>query len=168
MRVGGEVGELLGAVIGGAGGQIRFLIPGKDVAGAIHQRDFAHAVGKDHEPSLYIAEDLASLIPLGARQATQNFSSSHPAVHILIRNIDRSLSQEQITDLFRKHGKVTSCTLVMDPKTGQSKGFGFAEMPNMDESSKAISQLNGLKVGSSALRVKRAANSTITKHRGRP
>ena len=89
-------------------------------------------------------------------------------MQILIRNIARSLSQEQITDLFRKHGKVTSCTLVMDPKTGQSKGFGFAEMPNMDESTKAISQLNGLKVGSSALRVKRAANSTITKHRGRP
>jgi RNA recognition motif-containing protein len=108
------------------------------------------------------------LIPLGARQAAQNFPSFRSAVQILIRNIDRSLSQEQITDLFRKHGKVTSCTLVMDPKTGQSKGFGFAEMPNMDESNKAISQLNGLKVGSSALRVKRAANSTITKHRGRP
>ena len=89
-------------------------------------------------------------------------------MQILIRNIDRSLSQEQITELLRKHGKVTFCTLVMDPKTGRSKGFGFAEMPNMDEAAKAISQLNGLKVGSSALRVKRAANSTITKHRGRP
>ncbi len=88
-------------------------------------------------------------------------------MQILIRNIDRSLSQEQITELFRKHGKVTSCTLVMDPRTGQSKGFGFAEMPNMDEASKAISQLNGLKVRSSALRVKRAANSTMTKHKGR-
>ncbi len=88
-------------------------------------------------------------------------------MQILIRNIDRSLTGEQITELFRKYGKVTSCTLVMDAKTGQSKGFGFAEMPNLDEASKAISQLNGLKVGSSALRVKRAANSTISKHRGK-
>lgn len=54
----------------------------------------------------------------------------------------------------------------MDAKTGQSKGFGFAEMPNMDEASNAIRLLNGLKVGSSTLRVKRAANSTISKHRG--
>jgi hypothetical protein len=108
------------------------------------------------------------LIPLGARQDARNCPHFPPAVQILIRNIDRSLSQEQITELFRKHGKVTSCTLVMDPKTGQSKGFGFAEMPNMDEASKAISQLNGQKVGSSALRVKRAANSTISKHRGKP
>ena len=88
-------------------------------------------------------------------------------MQILIRNIDRSLTGEQITELFRKYGNVTSCTLVMDAKTGQSKGFGFAEMPNLDEASKAISQLNGLKVGSSALRVKRAANSTISKHRGK-
>jgi RNA recognition motif-containing protein len=88
-------------------------------------------------------------------------------VQILIRNIDRSLSQEQITELLRKHGKVSSCVLVMDAKTGQSKGFGFAEMPNMDEAAKAISQLNGYRAGNSALRVKRAANSTITKHRGK-
>ncbi|MFM2196800.1 MAG: hypothetical protein RLZZ505_232 [Verrucomicrobiota bacterium] len=87
-------------------------------------------------------------------------------MQILIRNIDRNLSEAQISELFRKYGKVSSCTLVMDAKTGQSKGFGFAEMPNMDEASKAISQLNGQKVGSTALRVKRAANSTITKHRG--
>ena len=87
-------------------------------------------------------------------------------MQILIRNIDSSLTEAQIADLFRKHGKVSSCSLVMDAKTGQSKGFGFADMPNMDEASKAISQLNGLKVGSSALRVKRAANSTISKHRG--
>ena len=87
------------------------------------------------------------------------------SVQILIRNIDRKLTEEEVTDLFRKHGKVTSCDLVMDPKSGQSKGFGFAEMPNMDEASKAISALNGQKVGASALRVKRAANSTVTKNR---
>jgi RNA recognition motif-containing protein len=88
-------------------------------------------------------------------------------VQILIRNIDRSLSEEQIAEFFRKHGKVTSCTLVMDAKTGESKGFGFVEMPNMDEASKAIKQLNGLRAGSSVMRVKRAANSTITKYRGK-
>ena len=88
-------------------------------------------------------------------------------MQILIRNIDRSLSEEQIAEFFRKHGKVTSCTLVMDAKRGESKGFGFVEMPNMDEASKAIKQLNGLRAGSSVMRVKRAANSTITKYRGK-
>lgn len=84
-------------------------------------------------------------------------------MQILIRNIDRSLSEADIHDLIRKHGKVTSFDLVMDAKTGQSKGFGFADMPNMDDAANAIKALNGQKVGSSVLRVKRAANSSISK-----
>jgi RNA recognition motif-containing protein len=89
------------------------------------------------------------------------------SVQILIRNIDRKMTEEEVTNLFRQYGKVTSCDLVMDTKSGESKGFGFAEMPNMDESSKAISALNGKRVGSLALRVKPAANSTISKHKGK-
>jgi len=88
-------------------------------------------------------------------------------LQILIRNIDRSITEAQLLELFRKHGKVSSLSLVLDPKTGSSKGFGFAEMPNMDEAAKAIQQLNGSKCGSSVMRVKRAANSTITKHNGK-
>lgn len=53
--------------------------------------------------------------------------------------------------------------VVKDEKTGLSKGFGFAEMPNFDEAMKAIEELNGLQLGASKLRVKRAANSTIAK-----
>ncbi|QTN31919.1 RNA-binding protein [Akkermansiaceae bacterium] len=89
-------------------------------------------------------------------------------MQILIRNIDRSLTQPEIVCHFRKFGKVKSCEVVKDAKTGQSKGFGFAEMPNLDEAMKAIEALNGMKLGSSALRVKRAANSTVAKHQGKP
>jgi RNA recognition motif-containing protein len=86
-------------------------------------------------------------------------------LQILIRNIDRKLTQPEVLELFQKFGKVQSCDLVNDVKTGLSKGFGFAEMPNLDEASKAISGLNGKKVGASVLRVKRAANSTVLKKR---
>ena len=53
--------------------------------------------------------------------------------------------------------------IVKDEKTGLSKGFGFAEMPKLDEATKAIEELNGHKLGTSILRVKRAANSTVSK-----
>jgi len=89
-------------------------------------------------------------------------------MQILIRNIDRSLTQPEIVCHFRKFGRVKSCDLVKDAKTGQSKGFGFAEMPNLDEAIKAIEGLNGMKLGGSVLRVKRAANSTVAKKMGKP
>jgi len=84
-------------------------------------------------------------------------------VQILIRNIDRNLTQPEIVCLFRKHGRVTTCVIVKDEKTGLSKGFGFAEMPKLDEAMKAIEELNGKKLGDSILRVKRAASSTVSK-----
>lgn len=84
-------------------------------------------------------------------------------MQILIRNLDRKLTQIQVLDLFKKFGSVKSLDLVMDEKTGLSKGFGFAEMANLDEAAKAISGLNGKKIGSSVVRVKRAANSTVSK-----
>ncbi len=84
-------------------------------------------------------------------------------MQILIRNIDRNLTQPEIVCLFRKHGRVTTCVIVKDEKTGLSKGFGFAEMPKLDEAMKAIEELNGKKLGDSILRVKRAASSTVSK-----
>jgi len=88
-------------------------------------------------------------------------------VQILIRNIDRKFEESEIAGLFAEFGKISSFDLVMDAKTGLSKGFGFAEMPNLDEAAKAIKELNGKKLGGSALRVKRAANSTISKKRSK-
>ena len=86
-------------------------------------------------------------------------------MQILVRNIDRKLNQPEILALFQKFGKVKSCDLVMDAATGQSKGFGFLEMADLSAATKAIENLNGVRVGSSALRVKRAAHSTTEKHR---
>ena len=84
-------------------------------------------------------------------------------MQILIRNLDRKLTEGEIIEFFRKYGKVKSFDLVTDEKTGLSKGFGFAEMPNLDEAMKAISELNGRKIGASVVRVKRAANSSVSK-----
>jgi len=58
--------------------------------------------------------------------------------------------------MFMAHGKVQSCTLVMDKKTGDSKGFGFIEMPKPGEAKAAIKHLNGKDVAGSKIRVKKS------------
>jgi RNA recognition motif-containing protein len=89
-------------------------------------------------------------------------------MQILVRNLDRKLSQPELLALFQKYGKVKSCDLVTDAATGLSKGFGFVDMPDLSEATKAIENLNGSKVGGMAMRVKRAAHSTTEKHRPKP
>lgn len=47
---------------------------------------------------------------------------------VLTRNL--GLSEEQITDIFSRAGKVLNFRLVYDRETGKPKGFGFAEYPD--------------------------------------
>lgn len=82
---------------------------------------------------------------------------------ILIRNIDRAISEEDVRKHLEKYGKVRTFDLVIDKATGKSKGFGFADMADLDQAAKAIEALDGLQLGSLKLRVKRAASSSLLK-----
>ncbi|MBF4399999.1 RNA recognition motif domain-containing protein, partial [Vibrio anguillarum] len=61
---------------------------------------------------------------------------------LLVRNLSRSTTEQELRVLFSAHGSVAECTLVLDQVTGQSKGFAFVEMPNENEANAAISSLN--------------------------
>ncbi|MBA6365141.1 RNA-binding protein, partial [Colwellia sp. BRX8-8] len=60
---------------------------------------------------------------------------------LLVRNLSRSTTEQEIRILFSAHGGVTECTLVLDQETGKSKGFAFVAMPNEAEAKKAIKAL---------------------------
>lgn len=83
---------------------------------------------------------------------------------LIVRNIDRSVTQAEMHAMLARFGHVTAFDLVLDEATGLSKGFGFASMPNDRQAQLAIQQLDGKKVGGSELRLKRAAPSSIKKH----
>lgn len=73
---------------------------------------------------------------------------------ILVRNLARSTTEAELLALFEKQGTVESCTLVQDAETGQSKGFGFVEMPVYKEAKMATVRLNDTLVAKSKIRVK--------------
>lgn len=75
---------------------------------------------------------------------------------LLIRNIPRTMTEAELTELFQAYGKVQSCSLVTDKDTGRSKGFGFIEMPKPGEAKAATKNLNGKEIGDYKIRVKKA------------
>jgi RNA recognition motif-containing protein len=75
---------------------------------------------------------------------------------LLVRNLDRSTTEEELKELFQEFGAVQSCNLVMDRENGSSKGFGFIEMPKVGEAKAAIKNLNNKAIGSNKIRVKKA------------
>ena len=75
---------------------------------------------------------------------------------LLVRNMARSTSEADLKALFESYGTVQSCSLVLDPKSGGSKGFAFIEMPKAGESKAAVKSLNGKDVDGHRIRVKKA------------
>jgi len=82
---------------------------------------------------------------------------------LLVRNLDRATTEDQLFALFKAFGTVQSCNLVKDQTTGESKGFGFVEMPKVGEAKAAMQNLNNTKVGGNKVRVKKAEESDALK-----
>ena len=74
---------------------------------------------------------------------------------LLVRNLDRDTTKEELKVLFEEYGTVQSCDLVLDKATGASKGFAYVEMPKPGEAKAAMKNLNNKEVGSSKIRVKK-------------
>ena len=64
-------------------------------------------------------------------------------MNIYVGNLSRDLSETELKEAFQAFGEVQSCNIIKDKLTGESRGFGFVEMPNKDEADKAIAALNG-------------------------
>ena len=79
---------------------------------------------------------------------------------LIIRNLARSTTEEELKTLFQEYGTVQSCDLVSDKTTGGSKGFAFVEMPKSGEAKVAMKNLNNMTVASNKIRVKRTDNKT--------
>jgi RNA recognition motif-containing protein len=64
-------------------------------------------------------------------------------MNIYVGNLAYSVTEADLRSLFEQHGEVSSANLIIDKFTGQSKGFGFVEMPQKEQADAAISATNG-------------------------
>jgi RNA recognition motif-containing protein len=80
---------------------------------------------------------------------------------LLVRNLDRLTTVEELNDLFQAFGVVQSCNLVTDQISGESKGFGFVEMPKVGEAKIAMKSLNHKTIGGNKIRVKKAEEKNV-------
>ncbi|HEY9050409.1 MAG TPA: RNA-binding protein [Gammaproteobacteria bacterium] len=63
-------------------------------------------------------------------------------MNIYVGNLPYSVTENDLKEAFAAFGEVSSVSLVTDKFSGQSKGFGFVEMPSNSEADAAIKGLN--------------------------
>ena len=74
-------------------------------------------------------------------------------MNIYVGNISRDVSEAELKAAFEAFGAVQSASIIKDKFTGESRGFGFVEMPNREEAEKAIAGMNGKDLKGRALTV---------------
>lgn len=77
-------------------------------------------------------------------------------MNIYAGNLPREATEDDVRKAFEEFGQVTEVRLIMDKFSGESKGFGFIEMPSKEEAEKAIEALNGKDMMGRALNVNEA------------
>jgi RNA recognition motif-containing protein len=64
-------------------------------------------------------------------------------MNIYVGNLSHEVSTEDLRQAFEAYGGVSSVNIIKDKYSGQSRGFGFVEMPDKAEAQTAIENLNG-------------------------
>jgi RNA recognition motif-containing protein len=77
-------------------------------------------------------------------------------MNIYVGNLAYGVTQDELREAFAAYGEVESANLIMDKFTGESKGFGFVEMPNNSEADAAIKALNEQPIKGRPIRVNQA------------
>ncbi|MEN8118538.1 MAG: RNA-binding protein [Bacteroidota bacterium] len=77
-------------------------------------------------------------------------------MNLFVAKLSSSTTGDDLQELFSAHGEVTSAKVIFDRETGNSKGFGFVEMPNDEEANAAIAALNESELDGNEIVVKEA------------
>lgn len=75
---------------------------------------------------------------------------------LYVGNLSFETTENDLQDLFEKHGKVSEVALMMDRMTGKSRGFAFVTMADTAEANAAMAALNGKEVSGRTLNVNEA------------
>ncbi len=79
-------------------------------------------------------------------------------MNIYVGNLSREVTEEDLRQAFEAFGEVTSAKIINDRYSGESRGFGFVEMPSKADGESAIT----------GLKEKELKGRTITVNEARP
>ncbi|KAL3651754.1 poly(A) binding protein Pab2 [Castilleja foliolosa] len=72
--------------------------------------------------------------------------------NLYVKNLDDSIGDDNLKEMFSPFGSITSCKVMRDPK-GTSRGSGFVAFSSPEEASRALSEMNGKMIASKPLYV---------------
>ncbi|MGA1796561.1 MAG: RNA recognition motif domain-containing protein [bacterium] len=77
-------------------------------------------------------------------------------MNIYVGNLSPDVTEEDLRQVFEPFGQIASVSVIKDKFSGESRGFGFIEMPSKNEAQAAITGVNGKELKGRQLNVNEA------------
>ena len=77
-------------------------------------------------------------------------------MNIYVGNLAHEATDDDLRQAFEAFGQVESANVIRDKFGGESRGFGFVEMPSKNEAQTAIDEMNGKDLKGRAVNVNEA------------
>jgi len=87
-------------------------------------------------------------------------------MNIYVGNLSREVTEDDLRQAFEAFGQVESANIVKDRFSGESRGFGFVQMPSKNEAQSAIDGLNGKDLMGRTVNVNEARPRTANRRGG--
>ncbi|KAK9943707.1 hypothetical protein M0R45_009308 [Rubus argutus] len=97
------------------------------------------------------AKEFLNFAPINGKPIRIMFSHRDPSIrksgyaNLFIKNLDKSIDNKALLDIFSSFGTVLSCKVAVDA-SGQSKGYGFVQYDNEESSKTAMAKLDGMPI----------------------
>ncbi|KAK4165417.1 putative nucleolar protein [Cladorrhinum sp. PSN259] len=99
----------------------------------------------------------ADEVPVGASGESNGHTSKKARVDsnrsLFVRSLPPNATSESLTDFFSQHYPVKHATVVLDPKTKESRGYGFVSFADPEDATEAKEKLNNHDFGGRKLRL---------------
>ena len=79
-------------------------------------------------------------------------------MRIYVGNMSSEVTEEELKEVFKAFGEVTTVNIIKDKATGQPRGFGFVEMVSDEATKAAIAGMNGKELKGKPLKVNEASS----------
>jgi RNA recognition motif-containing protein len=87
-------------------------------------------------------------------------------MNIYVGNLSQEVTEDDLREAFESFGQVTSVKVIKDKFTGESRGFGFIEMPSKQEAKSAMDDLNSTELKGKAIIVNEARERSDKRRSG--
>ncbi|EZF35371.1 RNA-binding protein [Trichophyton mentagrophytes] len=93
------------------------------------------------------------------KNADDEEGAQNTGTNLFVTGIHPRLSEADVTRLFEKYGEVENCSIMLDPHTKESRGFGFVNMATPDQAEAAREGLQGEVIDGRTLSIEKARRS---------